>query len=700
MAHKMNQALTPGTVLKGKEFTYTIRKVLGQGAFGITYLATTCMKGRLGEVTVPVALKEFFAKELDTRMDDGSVSARSLDGLAQKYASAFKQESVKLSRMKHPGIVNVLEAFDAKGTCYYSMEYFSGGNLDDKVKGRGIPEAEALRLTRKIGDALASIHNARMVHLDLKPKNIMLKDDGSPVIIDFGLSKQYDEKGEPESSSSIGSGTPGYAPIEQANQTGVRGFQPTLDIYALGATLFKMLTGVTPPPAPDILNEGFPEESLLKNSVSRGTIDAIRAAMSATRNTRPQSVTEFLSMLPGLSVPEEGETVEERTRKDRVSEPKGSRRFRRTWLWLLIAVSVFALLGWFFFNNHGGSGGNDGRPDVVDTLEQMSLTPAEVDPGEVIKPELDLTGSLNVSSDPPGAIIWLDEKNSGKQTPGVLENVPSGEHIVSLTLKGYSSVKVSVLVPPGQSTSLKCILSAIQTTAVSVAEPPSERITSGSRESQQVSSAGTSPENGKLNGHEYVDLGLSVKWATMNVGASSPEGYGGYFAWGEIATKKEYLWTTLKYCMDGSGVVFSKYAARTSSQPENDNKTRLDRSDDAARLNWGSGWRMPTLVEFTELCTRCTWTWTSINGKSGYKVTSRTTGNSIFLPAAGARGGAGLEDAGSYGFYWSSSRHSDNPANAYYLLFDSSVVNRYTRYRYYGHSIRAVVDNSFADIAI
>ena len=297
MANNNLQALASGTTLRGDAYSYTIDKVLGQGAFGITYLASTSMKGPLGEVSVQVALKEFFAKELDSRREDGTVSTRTIDGVAHKYAKAFQRESENLSRMKHPGIVNVLEAFEAKGTYYYSMEYLSGGSLDEKVKGKGIPEPEALSIIAKIGNALSFMHGRKMMHLDLKPKNIMLKADGSPVIIDFGLSKQYDSAGEPESSSTIGLGTPGYAPIEQANQISGKSFLPTLDIYALGATLYKMLTGSTPPIASEILNEGFPEDLLEEMSISSKTIDSIRRAMSAAKKQRPQTVGEFLSIL-------------------------------------------------------------------------------------------------------------------------------------------------------------------------------------------------------------------------------------------------------------------------------------------------------------------------------------------------------------------------------------------------------------------
>ena len=299
MADSKNKALPAGTVLRGTVYTYTIEKVLGQGSFGITYLASTLIEGPLGELSMPVAVKEFFAKDLDSRGEDGAVTSRTSDGVAFRYSKAFQRESLNLSKMKHPGIVKVLEAFQANGTYYYSMEYLSGGSLDDKVKGEGIPEEEALPMLKKIGEALAFMHGRKMMHLDLKPKNIMLKADGTPVIIDFGISKQFDDNGEPESSTSIGLGSPGYAPIEQATQTMSGEFQPTLDIYALGATLYKMLTGKTPPAATLVLNKKATlAPDLQAKNVSSGTIDAIRKAMAPLMDDRPKSVQEFIHLFP------------------------------------------------------------------------------------------------------------------------------------------------------------------------------------------------------------------------------------------------------------------------------------------------------------------------------------------------------------------------------------------------------------------
>ncbi len=166
---------------------------------------------------------------------------------------------------------------------------------------------------------------------------------------------------------------------------------------------------------------------------------------------------------------------------------------------------------------------------------------------------------------------------------------------------------------------------------------------------------------------EAIDLGLSVMWASHNVGATKPEEYGDYFAWGETTPKDDYSWKTYKY---GSAYDnLTKYCT-DSNYGTVDNKTVLEASDDAATANWGNGWRMPTLDEIVELCDNCTWTWTTLNGVNGKLVTG-PNGNSIFLPAAGYRYGTSLRNAGNDGDYWSSSLHSSNPGIAYYLYFSS-----------------------------
>lgn len=185
---------------------------------------------------------------------------------------------------------------------------------------------------------------------------------------------------------------------------------------------------------------------------------------------------------------------------------------------------------------------------------------------------------------------------------------------------------------------------------------------------------------------DAVDLGLSVKWANMNVGAESSEDYGNYYAWGETSAKETYNWSTYFDTNDG-GSTFAKY------NNEGDKKV-LDPEDDAAHVNWGGSWRMPTEAEWQELIDNCTWTWTTQNGINGYKVTSNKAGYTdkfIFLPAAGYRYGSDLYNVGSYGYYWSSSLFESNSNNAWFLSFNSDYYCLNGSYRYYGPSVRPVL---------
>ena len=176
------------------------------------------------------------------------------------------------------------------------------------------------------------------------------------------------------------------------------------------------------------------------------------------------------------------------------------------------------------------------------------------------------------------------------------------------------------------------------------------------------------------NGHGYVDLGLSVKWATCNLGANKPEDYGNYYAWGETSTKTEY----------------AEYNSKTYGKSMNDISGNVNY--DVARANWGGKWRLPTKTEMQELIDKCTWTWTTQNGVKGYKVTG-PSGASIFLPAAGYRDGSSLDGAGGYGYYWSSAPSEYYGSGAYDLYFDSSDHGPGKHLsRNYGLSVRPILE--------
>ena len=197
---------------------------------------------------------------------------------------------------------------------------------------------------------------------------------------------------------------------------------------------------------------------------------------------------------------------------------------------------------------------------------------------------------------------------------------------------------------------------------------------------------------GGPNDHDYVDLGLpsGTLWATCNVGASTPEGYGDYFAWGEILQKPVYCWSTYKYGNGGYDKL-TKYC-NESDYGDNgftDNLTTLVPSDDAATANWGSDWCLPSADQWRELLDNTNVAWTTQNGVNGRLFTA-SNGNSLFLPAAGFCWDDELGDVGSYGDYWSSSLGTDSPNGAWLFYFGSDYYIVYNDIRRDGRSVRAV----------
>mgnify|MGYP002615024894 FL=1 len=299
----MQQKLSTGTLLR--EGAYRIERVLGQGAFGITYLAEHV---RLGK---KVAIKEFFMKEVNSRGEDGSITGMTDGSLSYNYCRKFQKEARNLSHLEHPNIVRVTDLFDENGTFYYVMDYIEGQNLNDYVKSGPIGADEATNIVKAVADALIYMHETHhMLHLDLKPGNIMRRaSDGHIFLIDFGLSKHYDANGQPETSTNIGLGTAGYAPIEQGNQAKSGEFRPTIDVYALGATLYKLLTRETPPAASELVSDDeLVEDNLRAKGVSDNLIKVVTEAMCPNVKKRTQTVRDFKSQLSLDAVPSVAES--------------------------------------------------------------------------------------------------------------------------------------------------------------------------------------------------------------------------------------------------------------------------------------------------------------------------------------------------------------------------------------------------------
>ena len=562
--------LQQGTLLQGGK--YKIESFIASGGFGCTYEAYHTL------LDMRVALKEFFVSDFcnrDEKTGQVTVGTLSKVELYGKLKKKFMDEARALYKMKHPGIVRVIDVFEENGTAYYAMEYIDGQSLSDVVKQRGkLPEAEAVGYIRQVAEALKYVHSLNRVHLDIKPGNIMLGREGKAILIDFGASKHYDDETGENTSTLLAINTKGYAPVEQVNQS-FKSFSPATDIYALGATLYKLLTGITPPPS-TMLNSEEATLAPLPSTISSSTRKAVESAMQLLRKHRPQTVEAWMGMLVDEEKTNEIFVVPDPTpapkpKPQPVPKPKPARQLE--WKWIISGVAAAAII-------------------------------------------------ISVA-------IW----QSGRNEPSIINYNDS-----------IATNQTNAEVSPQQSIS------------------------------------------GTINGHDYVDLGLSVKWATQNVGASSPSDYGGYYAWGETETKSSYDWDNCFDCLDDTGDSWGTYkiGGKTSISPTS--------GHDTARENWGGTWRMPTDAEFDELCDKCTWTWTSQGGHNGYLVTSKTNGTSIFLPAAGWRSGTDTYDGGEGGDYWSSTLGSLYSYFARILSFGSSYHHTNNYYRRIGQSVRPVTD--------
>lgn len=527
--------LKEGTRLQNGK--YEILRVLGQGGFGITYEAEQIALMRT------VAIKEFFMKDSCERNQDTFrvfVPTQGNRELVERFRSKFIREARMLASLNHPNIVRIHDVFEENDTAYYVMEYLTEGSLYEIIKENGpFREDVAELFIRQIASALDYIHSKNMVHLDVKPSNVMLSSAGDAVLVDFGTSKHYDIAGEQTSITLVGYSR-GYAPLEQYRDCDVSHFKPSTDIYSLGATFYTLVTGLIPPDATIVSEDGLERVSAVSDRVWNTIVQSMMS-----RKKRPQSIQEFLSCL-----------------------------------------------------------------SIEDKRFSESIT---------------------------------DIKAPSQHT------LPSSEETIIIT-----------------------------------------------------------PQYAAQD--EYVDLGLSVKWATCNIGASSPSELGGHYSWGEVAPKSEYSWMTYKFWRNNRGLdnrpQLSKYST-SKKYGTLDNLIRLEEKDDVAHVVLGGKWRMPTYVELEELLSKCQWEWTSRDGVNGYLVKSRINGNSIFMPVGGLCFDGTIEKS-SKGFYWLSTIVEDCPNQADALVFDefgpylstflNYFINRKFDYdipdmdRYLGCLVRPVIE--------
>ena len=728
-----------GTLLKGG--TYRITRFIGSGGFGCTYEALHT------ELEERVAIKEFFVKNFCNRDESTSrvsVATQSQKALVEKLRSKFKDEAKAMFRLRHPGIVRVSDVFEENGTVYYVMDFIEGRSLQAIVEEEGrLPEHRALKYVRQVADALRYIHGHNRLHLDVKPGNIMVDSSDNAILIDFGASKQYDEENGENTSTLVGK-TPGYAPLEQMSNKVVR-FFPATDIYALGATLYKLLTGVTPPDAA-MLASGGEELSPLPLTVSGNTRRAVSSAMSLKKDDRPQDIGDFLNILdggrPGKSEtgqrqsgffgtsgaqgrPGDSTVLDEkkndgghgrgagnsgngwggndgdvRGRVDKgVGEgrPSSSPNPNRAKVWLIAACVIVGLVAGFFLLRNLMSGGGQGSSGAVPSDSSLVAVSAPEDtPDDVSSRQPVSTGKEPVKPSDSDMSSSVSAKPSSVKPVASSASEPDNRFQAALDSKDEQIAALQQQIKEEREQRTRDSLAAVQrlkerrqhikdsVAAAKRAEQEAAAKEEAARkaaeekarqEAARKAAEETRSTTGTINGHQWVDLGLSVKWATCNVGASSPSDYGNYYVWGETRTKSEYT------------------EDNSSTYGINIGDISGDSRYDAARANWGGTWRLPTEAEMEELMDKCTWTWTSQGGHNGYRVTG-PNGSSIFLPAAGYRDGSSLYNANVAGYYHNSTPDMNDATIVYQLFIDNSRSVWYagSDSRYSGQSVRPVSD--------
>jgi len=317
---------------------YRLTHVVGQGGFGITYKGVwfTEVKGALGTVKteVPIAIKEYFFKDYCYR-DKDSYAVRVHSETGKNLFDKFKEKLIKeariLSDVHHPNIVNVLEVFEENNTAYIAMEYISGLSLKEMMEREGtLPEEKVLKYIHQIGEALQFVHDNNIIHLDVKPSNILIDRRDNARLIDFGVSKRYDTPEEHETSTTMLTLSKGFASIEQYDNEGTLSFSPYPDIYSLGATMYNLLTAKIPTESILRATRPLAKPTELNPAISEKTENVILQAMEVVATDRFATVRDMLDALDKPTYEETEEVVENRQREISTGEENTTLLYQST----------------------------------------------------------------------------------------------------------------------------------------------------------------------------------------------------------------------------------------------------------------------------------------------------------------------------------------------------------------------------------
>lgn len=541
---------------------------------------------------------------------DLQVAIKIYGGMDNDGLKIFVKEINKVYHLNHTNLLKPQHVAAWNNMPYLVMTYCAVGSCE-KLIGK-VTEKEVWKILHDAASGLAYLHSNNIIHQDIKPANILQDDMGNYVIIDFGISTlARDTLRKSTLRGNTSAGTLAYMAPERFSKDPTPLFAS--DIWSLGAMLFELLEGKTPFPA-DFgggMQKAGAELLDITADVSQELKSLLYKMLSLNTWDRPTATTLVeWAKNPSAIVEKTSRPTHRKITKlaEQPQQPKEPTPKR--WIWIILTLLLIAGLGMIGIRKY-----QDYQLEIAikEQIRQDSICQIQDSIREVRRQDS----------------IRIEQERIRRQ-----DSIAAEQERLHLEAQEAERKRIE------------------------------NEIRLAEEESKRKAYDNLILGSGKHNGYVYVDLGLSVKWATNNLGATKPEENGYYIRWGEDKpSSKKYLYEL--------------------------NPTILPLSNDAAYLNWGGSWRMPTIEECDELIYSCLWTWTSVNNVKGCMVTSPKTGNSIFLPATGSGGYYGQEDD-YIGRYWSSSIFENGYSYAYILTIASSRPDCIYSLRYSEYSVRAV----------
>ena len=607
----------------------------------------------------------------------------------------FLNEAKVMVKLDHPNIRKVYGYGSIDGRPAIIMEYLDGSDLKVRMKrSQRFTQEELVKWWNQLVDALNYTHAQNIVHRDIKPSNIFIDQKGNAKLLDFGIAKVADTTTGTLTGSTLG--TRIYMSPEQVKDPKRVG--TASDVYSLAVSFVHLLTGKAPYDSTtssdydiqvsivtkpvDVSKmpaewSGFLSPYLAKEPADRPALRTFVATTAAPLDEDDGTIDDEAPKRPKQSPTDKPSTVIPHSGLDPLSPTPNDKPGNKTGLWIGIGIAAALIV-------------------VLVLLLRPKPAPTPINPDTQAYEACQTVADYRAYMSDYGrnALHFADAKAFVERyVADSMEQARQAQALADVAQKEEAERQAQAKAEKKEEdTYKKC--STIEGCNAYLKSYPQGRYVAEVRakKANLEAQAAQSSVIGNANGHEWVDLGLpsGTLWATCNVGASKPEGYGNYYAWGETSTKSTYNWSTYKYA-NGDYNKLTKYC-NVSDYGDNgftDELFGLKPVDDPATAKWGSGWRLPHSSEWGELLDNTTRKWTTQNGKKGYLFTSKKNGQSVFLPAAGSRGDSELSNAG-IGCYWSKIVLPRDPDFAYGLYFDSVDCVMRWMYRSKGFSVRPV----------